>query len=192
MSLAGGQVQLSTNIKLVGDTMTGDTVNSEDFYVNTVNVRHTNQDIVFNSGNTAGNGRINIMPFRRLNEDVMFYRDVNINTGVKLITDTVSSPVATNLVIERGGSPYITLTSSKVQLASGISLDGDVLTADSIHGDDCFGNRFRVRHTDQDTSFDGANVAEDGRLTYMVYRHLLEDLRILKNVVIDDDKQIKM
>ena len=190
MSLAAGQVQLSTNIQLVGDTITGDTVNSEDFYANTINVRHATQDMIFNSGNTAGNGRINIMTFRRLLEDVMFYRDVNIDTGMKLITDTISSPDATNLTIERGGVNYMNFTDDRISIATGILVVGDVITANSIHGDDCFANRFRVRHMTEDSSFDGANTTEDGRISFMVYRHLLEDLRILKNVIIDAGKKI--
>ena len=78
-----------------------------------------------------------------------------------------------------------------ININTGSNLTGDIIRGTSIHSNDCFANRFRVRHTNEDTNFDGANVAEDGRLTFMVYRHLLEDLRILKNVLIDDGKKLQ-
>lgn len=77
------------------------------------------------------------------------------------------------------------LQGSWIRITDRYSLEGDVITSSSLHGDDCFANRFRVRHMNQDTAFDEATLTEDGRTIYLVYRHLLEDLRILRNVITD-------
>ena len=120
----------------------------EKFFCDEFRSKNDNVNIAFYGGNSAGNGKVNSMTYGRVNEEMTFHRDVNIDTGY--------------------------------------NLTGDVIIGNSIHGTDCFANRFRVRHMTEDTTFDGANTTEDGRFTFMVYRHTQEDLGILGDVLIDN------
>ena len=144
----------------------------------------------FYGANSAGNDNINFMQWTKANEDITFYRDINIDTGYKLIIDTLSSQDATNLVIQRGGVNYMTLISDRISIANNILLAGDVITGSSIHGDMVYADSFRCRNYNVNTLFLGANVAETGRITFMTYRHLIEDIRYLRSITVDDTYKI--
>ena len=186
----------------------------------------------FYGSNSAGNDRVNFMQWTRANEDITFYRDVNIDgsyyikgnnfesnsdtnvefhgNGVLMFRLEDEATVEPEVVLPWGNSlrtptiktneikprsysihaefyggntagdgevNFLTYNRTSEELTvykranmdTGAVLAGDVITSNAIHGDDCFANRFRVRHATQDAIFDGANTTEDGRITFMFF-----------------------
>ena len=122
----------------------------EKFFTNEIRCRNDNTNFAFYGGNSSGNGKVNYMTYRRSQEDIQFYRDVNISNGY--------------------------------------TLDAATIVGNTLHSNFVYSDSFRCRNYNVDTPFLGGNITEDGRITFMTYRHLLEDVRFLRNILIDDGR----
>lgn len=112
-------------------------------------VRENTANAVFQGGNTAGDGTVEYMRYRRTNEDLYLSKDVSIATGY--------------------------------------TLNGDVIVGDTLHSNFVYSDSFRCRNYNVDTPFLGANVAEDGRITFMIHRLLILYYSILSTHIIESN-----
>ena len=68
-------------------------------------------------------------------------------------------------------------------------IDNDILINNTVSTDQILSDKFRCKNTNVDVNIDGGNTTGDGRITYMALRHSQEDIRVLRNVVVDDGKK---
>ena len=124
-----------------------------------------NPMIRFRVGDTGGSGTIIT---EMTNNNILFKRDVSLYTGYELQTNTINSYGNSNLVVQRNGITYFTLTDN-----TGVDVI-DVATGKGVSTEYFYSNFIKNRFT-ADTIFEGA-VSTEVRVEYMRWNYTAQQL----------------
>lgn len=95
--------------------------------------KNDNVNIAFYGGNSSGTGKANFMTYRRTYEDVLFYRNVDINSGYKIQSNIYNSNGHVNVAFQNNSVDYLTWKNDKVECKKTLLIAGRDGKADMIY-----------------------------------------------------------